>query len=1592
MAEMPTQQSPVMVDSPQVHTFANPDYALPRLSPSTSNRSSTSSTPADMSTSQQESRSLETEDVSSGLSEPQPQEQSQETAIPDTDESSNSESGSGSSTSTETPGTTSTPRSTAQEGGQPVLDSSSTDLDSLPTTDNVAESSSETAQTDEVPQTTATTETNDVPTSSGIVPEPPVDISIPPPIEMPLPIDNTPSWVLYEEDTSEPSESELKDIEANKSEINATDSSAVEARVFEEWDDPEQRPCKKIRLSWVVHGLRGTKERPNRARIITSPSAVVDGKHWSIKLFPRGNKSRSSMAVFLRCSTLAPEPHKESLKGSFKCYEGDPATDLSTSTPIVDMELSPPPPKEPEVETESASKETVPEAQPTPETAPENAENVSENESTSDEDDDDGDRPRTPRIMPLVVSTENFRVSAQLGMVVYNPTEPRTCHISSSSHQFYPDQDDWGWDNAVEYWEDMHVRKPGQRQALLRNDTIAIDAYIRIFDDPTKALFWHPSEGPAETQWDSKGLVGLFPFGTERLHHSPATAGIAAWSLLAPFRKLIQSMDVGKWRTDSKARPRPLIAQLHLMLFQMRRMRKTELYIHLDRIIDEIRGQGETWDTVNNFWEAFQRSLIQELSDDPDAQTQLVQILGSTEQFRALPKLPIRGVDNFQSSAEKAFTTLKQKIPLPNFLPLSLDRQSFDTEKRQWQLHHDRVKLSEELDLSQFTTDQDAKFSLYGFIIHNGVHGSDLSGRTSGRFFSILRPTGPGGRWLAFSDGHGNKVFSLTSKAVKAYEGLEGDELKNFTGERETIHTALYVRTSKLEEYLVSELEDFKLASWLKNHLAESYNHNPDHFDTDNEVDISKSVPIEVFWDRSISGQVGKLDLYKIKSGPLSHDEQYWQKMTADSLASIADLKKKIAETLAIDVTAIKLWTGNYIYWGHASKSCMSELRQDNLMVHCIGSCKHLCIWLSVAKDKYEIEEETLLANFKQLNGIHIEGPPPPPKPVAEPIIASPPDTETAPSTEGQALVTDAENAVAAAPDAEQAAVRDAVSQSAGSPQDTEETVANTNANAPATPEPVQSAVDEEQAAIGDAVQQTISQLAVPESGPTTQVAEVDPSDTSSLPRSNASSLSAPAGETAVDAAGEVAQLSNSETLDTSSVPITPVETSSVSNDQAFDSIASARSSDLPSAPVEALSTTENNLTTSETSPSTSSSSITEADDATGTAPSTTTAIDILTASGSEVLLTHGNPLPIGIPIAVGHDQILLMQPLSGDDISAEDAALIQSMIAADLAAAERERIANGGEADQEETSDTGDDDVVESRPQTPRPIVREIYGFLHIFDAENQTITAHSTFTATDNVTVSSAIRKQLGYDEEKSFHLWKRIGTYRTAGISSESTFAELTFADCREIFVGDHLGEPKIEALKRDAKFIDPGQLMRHLAMVSRGHPISTLTTEELIELCDFGGDYYKGPILRGQRHGADCKLITKTGDQYAGPLLSGQKSGGKGKMLFQNGDVYDGEWLDDQKHGQGEFLEKRTGNRYVGGYENDKRWGKGVTYWEQADQQAALCQVCYFEEVDALFYRCGHVVACYACAKQCAADSAQCPVCRKPIETVVKMYRS
>ena len=104
-----------------------------------------------------------------------------------------------------------------------------------------------------------------------------------------------------------------------------------------------------------------------------------------------------------------------------------------------------------------------------------------------------------------------------------------------------------------------------------------------------------------------------------------------------------------------------------------------------------------------------------------------------------------------------------------------------------------------------------------------------------------------------------------------------------------------------------------------------------------------------------------------------------------------------------------------------------------------------------------------------------------------------------------------------------------------------------------------------------------------------------------------------------------------------------------------------------------------------------------------------------------------------------------------------------------------------------------------------------------------------------------------------------------------------------------------------------------------------------------------------------------------------------------MIYSNKDIYKGAWKDNEPDGQGMMTYAKTGNVYEGGWKKGKRHGQGTMQFQVADEEMKLCQVCYEQEMDSLFYTCGHVCACEGCAKQLES----CPVCRERVRGVAKI---
>ena len=1345
--------------------------------------------------------------------------------------------------------------------------------------------------------------------------------SDPPPPPPPNP--DIPDYVTWEDDATTPDEAELKEIEEAGSEKSALDAEFLEKKFFSDVEDPEQRPVKKIRLSWVIKGVRGTKERPNRARTINSPCAYIDGHYWQLKFFPRGNKS-SSLSAYIRCTKKEPKADHETPESTFMYFEGPPDANVGEGAePKSVLKTAATPAKSSENKDSSAPEK--PDAANKTDGEPDRPDGttnppaeVTEQPTSTPPADPSSQEPadeQPPDPEPQIIEDPNeamerildealeeqskadtesdYRVSAQLGMAIYNPEEPRTNAFNSSEHQFTRYNDDWGWTNFVGPWQEIHKRQRGERQALLKNDTIAIDAYIRVFEDPSQALWWHRSH-EHENIWPSKKLAGYFPMGTPPLYHSPAVAGITAWLLIAPFRKIIENFDAGKWRQDSQVKPRPLIARLQQVLHLMRHLKRDE-YVNVHPVIETLREYGETYNDVLSFWEVFRRSIELELDDDREALSQISKIIDAGGKSYTVPSLPVRGMVDIRHALSSMTLPADLTTSLPNFLPLRLEREVFDKISREWKLFYDRVTLNDEIDMPHADTTE--KYTLYGFMVHVGE-------RSSGRFYSVLRPHGPGTKWLAFEDGDGNKIYSYTRKRLEEYEGLIGEELEAFKMTRPTAYMAMYIRNTCLPEYLPGELHDYHVPKWLQP-VQDSYDPPPDHEDEAKKDNVA----LEIYHDEGLIGRSGLLDMFNVKQQSLAGD--HFKVLSVPRDMTFQDLRQQLADERQLEQPeALRIFMLAYGDLGQytSARWARAELKSKVGDHDIVGTS--MCLWTSILKTEDQIK------TFGCPNE-----------------VAPPPVPEPAPAAEGVAA------AELATPGSEPLAEMSAADE------------ISTDSIAPATtqPAPVTGNSPAREARAEYTVAELVSSLEpevnvnapVVETAPVTSIAEATPA-TAVQPEAVSEDVSSPTLD-AVEPPAPAAVLDDTE----SSSPVADTEGLPVEHGHLIDAVMAETAGPQHNTVIEHAAETAPSIELQDQSVFDENEAVVAA----------------LIAADVQGMTEVEEPLQASRGPIPTLDDILRTADLSVPD---QDAAVAEM--------------------------DTGDgDDGDQATPEAePRSVessrVRNVYGFVQLFDTEKQDFIVNNTFFARVNEPAKEAIRRSLGYEKDKRFHLWHREGLLEGSTVNDKSTFDEINFADGVDMIVGEIISEDRIEQLRKAGKFSHPFALSRYLRMAERKHPTQSKTTTEPVEMAEFGMNYYKGPLMNGQPHGDSCLMVSANGHTYEGPLVCNQKEGKAGKITYQNGDTYEGEWHNDERHGNGVFVEKRTGNKYVGGFQNGKRWGKGITHWEVADEEADMCQICYSEDIDALFFDCGHVCACMSCAKQCEC----CPICRKSIRQVVRMF--
>ncbi|MCJ1469986.1 hypothetical protein MMC07_008631 [Pseudocyphellaria aurata] len=620
-----------------------------------------------------------------------------------------------------------------------------------------------------------------------------------------------PFWANIKEDTSGPDEEELRAIEETIDEVSALDHEHWEKLTYEALDDPEYIPGPSGRITWTVQGVNGTPEKPNKERIMRSPSVLIGDHYWNIKYYPRGNDGTEQLSVYIECATSPYEEKKGVEATSTSPVAKSTDRDESLASPV---ETGNPPGNEaatandPPVATQGGGH---------PDSVWADLENppfsvVEEPVATSAE--------------PLAAN--RWEVAAQVSCVVHNPAEPRVHVCQKSSHRYYNDNPDWGWTRFHGPWEEIHKRQRFQRQALLRNDTLVFTAYIRTIKDDTGALWWHPPKEKPE--WNSVARVGLKRLICGHFQSSALIAAISSWLYLVPIVDVIFLRFL-----DGRGKPGNRIPPLLDALQQLARdalgpVSSDLPEVSLASIANILEWYGEniyyskmdvvaTWETLRRILnlEAAEVASVAGVADTGDIFQNVLTLKQSDIRkfehpfsadlgFQESDVKPrsvcetvqsvINTVSDSSTEGQNLSTFQKALSEYPATLQIELHRQKYSSRARRWMKLCHQIQIDETLAIDLPFSGRTLEYTLYGMIIHSG----DLE---SNDYYSVVRPGGPGSPWVKYAGDRDRKgVIRLTSKqAITNHEGI-GEYSE---GTAAMAYVVLYVRTDSLHETLSRE-------------------------------------------------------------------------------------------------------------------------------------------------------------------------------------------------------------------------------------------------------------------------------------------------------------------------------------------------------------------------------------------------------------------------------------------------------------------------------------------------------------------------------------------------------------------------------------------------------------------------------------------------------------------------------------------------------------------------------------------------------------------------------------------------------------------
>lgn len=562
---------------------------------------------------------------------------------------------------------------------------------------------------------------------------------------------------------------------------------------YEALEDPEYIPLESGRITWTATPINGTPGNPNRDKIMRSPSVLIGGLYWNIKYYPRGNDGTEHMSVYVECSPSPPET-SDPEEGSDASPNGENVASVSNVPHDA-------------VDTVTISQPgSVSSAPP----------HIQEVEGTDSEADSDSNSAR-------------WEAAAQVGCVVYNPNEARVNVFRKSNHQFNPGDADWGWTRFHGPWESIHLRQRNERQALLRNDTLAFCAYIRVVKDDTMNLWWHaPKKGPG---WESYEKIGVKSLSTRSSRDSNIVAALSCWLNLKPVVDLIKSIKIPDFRRETDQRMRPLSETLQQLIEYMfedpedtshNAMAMTTAW--LDWYITETDPPRFDLPDVVTVWECLRRLLNYEASGKGDiaaapdcfqdilllkqpdpwkTKSPISAILPDQEDNPTVAPLPkeSRSVQEIIDRAVGSNEFRRWEIyagnspeshDLPAILQIELHRQQYNSTARRWDRLTHRIEMNENITYTSPKMHTSCNYTLFGMVVHSGC----LESRD---FYSVIRPQGPGTRWIRYSGAHLPTCCLTRTQAITAHEG-EGE---SETGNAAVAYIVIYVRTDAISDILI---------------------------------------------------------------------------------------------------------------------------------------------------------------------------------------------------------------------------------------------------------------------------------------------------------------------------------------------------------------------------------------------------------------------------------------------------------------------------------------------------------------------------------------------------------------------------------------------------------------------------------------------------------------------------------------------------------------------------------------------------------------------------------------------------------------------